>query len=238
MARGTTLAQITNQLRAELGVSTNPGQNLNSLPYWQQVLRRTQERLYAEYAWEFLKIDRDESLLAGQRYYTFNADVNYDTITQAWVKYAERWVPIDYGISPALYNLDDSDEDKRNQPVLRWKHYEGNQFEVWPIPSANLNQVIRFACTKQLAPLIANEDRADLDDTLIVLFAAAEILERTGSADAKSKAALANQHYLSLRRNADKTPAGKMGGECPPANSHVSSPPPGVWYPRYGGYLP
>lgn len=216
MARGTTLSELTNQLRAEIGASTNVAQGLNSVPYWQQVLRRNQERLYNETMWSFLMIDREEVLNAGERYYTFNADVNFDFIQQAWIKYSTQWEPISYGIDPSLYNCQDSDLDVRNEPVRRWAHYEGNQFEVWPIPSADLTQSLRFRCLKKLSPLIAPTDKADLDDTLIVLFSAAEVLERLKSPDAKSKATLADRHYLSLRRNMDKAPVFILGGVCPP----------------------
>jgi hypothetical protein len=36
---------------------------------FEQTLRDTQERLYDEFDWPFLKVQRDKVLAAGQRYY-------------------------------------------------------------------------------------------------------------------------------------------------------------------------
>jgi hypothetical protein len=49
--------------------------------------------------------------------------------------------------------------------------------------------------------MVSDSDRADLDDRLIVLFAAAEILAKQKSPDAKNKLDMANARLLRLRAN-------------------------------------
>jgi hypothetical protein len=221
MALNVTLLDLTDQLRSEIGASANPAQSLNSVPYWQQVLRRTQKRLYEKRKWNYLYVNRDVEIPEGERYYAFPADLNYLEITDASVKFNTQWLGLGYGIGPQQYNCEDSDTGRASQPIRYWDHYENNQFEVWPVPLA-AGQIIRFRGMKAIGNLVANDDRAILDDTLIVLFAAAEILERAEAPDAKSKALLANDHYLSLVKNDTKADPFILGGPIPPANQSYS----------------
>ena len=59
-----------------------------------------------------------------------------------------------------------------------------------------------FKGMRPLRPLIALTDVADLDDDLIVLFAAAEELAAQKAKDADRKAQLAQAHLVSLLANA------------------------------------
>jgi hypothetical protein len=58
---------------------------------------------------------------------------------------------------------------------------------------------LQFIGKRKLGNLVANEDTADLDDRLIVLFAAAEILANQKSEDAQAKLSLANERYARLK---------------------------------------
>lgn len=215
MATGTTLSTLVEQLRAEIGASTNVGQGVNQLPALHQLLRRNQERLWADYDWPYLYIDRDEPMLGGQRYYSFNNDLDYNRIVGAWVKYSNAFEPIGYGFNPTIYSAVNSETGSKSDPVQLYRHYEGNQFEVWPVPSGNTAQTIRFRAIKKLSPLLDNNDTADLDDTLIVLFSAAELLARLKGADAQGKLTLAQAHYRSLRRGTMKRDMFIMGNGLP-----------------------
>jgi hypothetical protein len=211
MARGVTLASLVEALRAEIGASTSVSQGAASVPHLQQVLRRTQERLYTEFNWPHMVIERDEPMILNERYYTFNPDINFDRILSVHVKNDTTWEPVLYGFDTTIYNVTDTEENETEEPVRRYRHYEDNQFEVWPVPSDN-TQVLRFRAIRALRPLIANSDTCDLDSNLIVLYAASEILQRLKSADAESKLAAASQLYRHLRGNFDKTPTFVMGG--------------------------
>lgn len=212
MPRNVTLAKLIEETRAEIGASTNVGQGIGSVPSLEQTIRRNQERLYQEYSWPHLIIDRDESLVMHGRYYTFSSDLNFERLLGAWVKYSDTWRPLEYGFDPMVYNTQDTENGEYDDPVRRWRHYEGNQYEVWPVPTANNLQKIRFRGLKKLSPLLSGTDTCDLDSTLIVLFSAAEILTRLKAADAENKLSVANQHYRTIRANFDKTQPFIMGG--------------------------
>lgn len=198
MARGTTLLELRAMLRGEIGASPSVAMGTNTINQMDQTLRRVQERLWADHDWDFAYIERDEELKNNQKYYTFDTEVDYDRIVCTHVSFSEIWHPVDYGIGPNEYNQFDSNRGQRTEPVLRWRHYEGNQFEVWPVPTSN-NQKLRFKAVKKLPPLISESDKATLDDNLIVLFAAAEFLARAKAEDAQAKLAQANSHYNRLK---------------------------------------
>lgn len=214
MALGTQFSALIDQLRAEIGASTNVSMGVNTLPNLKQTLRRTQERLWFDFDWEFAYIERDEQLIDGERYYTFDADIDFNRIRAAYVRYGQIWREVDYGITPAEYNQSNPDLGMKQDPVRRWRHWEGNQFEVWPVPSSS-EMVLRFRAIKKLPALIEDSDVALLDDNLIVLFAAAELLARAKSEDASAKLNSANAHYAKLKGLGLKTEVFTLGGGLP-----------------------
>jgi hypothetical protein len=240
MALNKTLGTLVEELRNEIGASTNLGQGVNQLPALQQTIRRTQERLWAEYAWPHLVVDRDEDLQGGSRVYDFTqlkdpytlvlkdpndqnsekvpkvtSDLSPERVIGAWVKYANVFEPIGYGFNPTIYSASNSELGFKSDPVQLWRRMDGNQYEVWPMPSGNTAQTIRFRGIRNLNPLLGTDDTADLDDTLIVLFAAAEILTRLKSEDAQVKVQMAQSHYRNLRGNLVKRDMFILGNGLP-----------------------
>jgi hypothetical protein len=211
MARGTTLSALRDMLRAEIGASSNVAMGINTQDQYDHVLRRTQARLWADHDWPFGFIERDEALQKDERYYAFDNDIDYDRISVANVRFGDIWYPMEYGITPEHFNSFNSDNGDTSAPAMRWQHYEGNQFEVWPIPSEN-GQSLRFRAIKKLPVLLSPSDVAVLDDNLIVLFAAAELLARSKAADAPAKLAQATSHYNKLRGNSNKSDRFIFGG--------------------------
>lgn len=211
MARGTQLSALVDALRAEIGASTNVAIGVNTLPSIKQILNRTQQLLWESFDWPFAYIERDEQLLNGQRYYTFDNEIDFGRITTAHVMYASAWRPLEYGIEPAQYNSSNPDLGMKNDPCTRWQHYEGNQFEVWPTPASD-DCKVRFKAIKKLPKMINDSDVALLDDNLIVLFAAAELLSRAKSDDAASKLQAAQQLANKLKGQGIKTDVFTLGG--------------------------
>jgi hypothetical protein len=178
MARGTTLGELVSQLRLESRLDPSPALSLNMVPLMEQTLRRTQERLYDEFDWPFLKITRDVTMEAGSRYYDVPTDMNLERIHSIDYLWSGQWIPVHRGISVEQYNALDSDNDIRSDPIQRWDvgdTGDGQQVEVWPVPAANGN-ALRFTGIRKLKPLISQAQIADLDDQMIVLYAAAEML--------------------------------------------------------------
>ena len=62
---------------------------------------------------------------------------------------------------------------------------------------------------------MADSDRADLDDQLIVLFAAGELLQRQKAGDAKDKLLQAAAHYQRLKARNSKSDSFVMSQDEP-----------------------
>lgn len=209
MARGKQLQELVAELRAETGRNQSVAVGVSELDNLKEQLSRVQEVLYDEYDWPFLRIERSITLNVGQRYYDFDDDINYDRIMDVKLKLNGIYTEVERGISLDDFSIYDSNDDDRSSPVLKWDVRNtgtSEQIEVWPIPNEEAS--LYFLGTKTLSALIADSDRADLDDRLIVLFAAAEVLARQKSPDAQNKLSLANARLLKLKSNSQS--ASKM----------------------------
>lgn len=222
MARGTTLGELVDMLRAEIGDSTNPALGTDQLPAYQQKLRRWQEALYLDNNWQHMFSRSDKVVEAGQRYVDIPAGIDMERLTKAQVRWNDYWVDIRHGITGDDYSVYDSDANERMDPIQRWQILDVSgdlQFEVWPLPATEAT--IRFEGYRRLSPLIANDDTADLDDNLIVLFAAAEILARQGAKEADAVQNAANAHLSALKRRGNAGPKAEpiIMGKSQPRNS-------------------
>jgi hypothetical protein len=219
MARNVSLGVLIDDLRAEAGHSLQANLGVQMRDVLVKVLQRQQRRLWEDYDWTFLRVERDIAVAAGQRYYNFPTDLNLERLERVEFKYGDRWIPVDYGIGRHQYDTHDSDRDVRAFPVERWKEHDNDQIEIWPIPSQNgstvtVSNILRFTGIRKLRPLVAESDVADLDDTMLVLFSAAEILAREKSEDASLKLQLADAHYKRLKaRNSKSETFSLTGGD-------------------------
>lgn len=210
MARNVSLGVLIDDLRAEAGHSLQANLGVQMREVLVKVLQRQQRRLWEDYDWTFLRVERDIAVAAGQRYYSFPTDLTLERLEKVEFKYGNRWIPVQYGIGRKEYDTHDSDRDVRAFPVERWKEADNDQLEVWPIPSQNgstatSSDILRFTGIRKLRPLVSESDVADLDDTLLVLYSAAEILAREKSADASVKLQMAEQHYKRLKGRNSKS---------------------------------
>lgn len=227
--RNVTLQVLLDDLRSESGhaISASMGQGTQDMMV--NLLTRVQKRLWDDFAWPFLQVKKDITLQAGSRYYDVpgpvfdsndnivEAGITLERVQKASLKYGGIWGRLEYGISSDEYSIHDSDRGIRTWPVERYEAYGKSQIEVWPMPSNNSNTttgegLVRLEGTGNLSPFISLSDTADLDDQLIVLFAASELLTRQKSPDAKVKAGQANAHYQRLRARLSKTTSVVIGG--------------------------
>jgi hypothetical protein len=222
MARNITLQVLLDDLRAEAGhsVQANLGQATETMML--TLLNRVQRRLWEDFSWPFLHTKKDIVMQAGQRYYNVPAGMTLERIETAEFKWGNRWDKVRYGIEHGHYNQWDSDSDTRSWPILRYEAYGdvAGQLEVWPVPSQNGTAstgegTLRFSGVKNLNPLNAKTDTADLDDQLLVLFSAAELLARQKSADAQMKMGQAQSHYLRVKGRLSKGEPIVFGNEDP-----------------------
>lgn len=205
MARGVQLIQLIAALRAEIGHSVDPAVGVDSDAEMKQLIRRHQETLYDEYDWPFLRVTPSFTLQAGQRYYGMPTGLNIERIERVALWHGGTPVPLTRGIGFDEFAVHDSDSDERTDPVRAWdiRDVSGTeQIEVWPIPATNgttTNGRVQFMGIRDLNALTAEADTADLDDIMIVLFAAAELLARSKSADAPAKLSIAQTRFNRMK---------------------------------------
>jgi hypothetical protein len=204
MARKTTLVKLLDDLRAEARLSLNPSHNLQNRPVQVKMLQRVQDRLWEDFAWPHMRVERQVPIQAGQRYYAPPSDMRIDRIERIEFYTDGAWRLIAPGIDPENYTAWNSDLDQRSWPPRRWQIFEDETVEIWPIADTNATEATRegylkFTGIRNLNQLVDDGDRADLDDRLIVLYAAAEMLAASGSKDAQLKLDQANSIYARLR---------------------------------------
>jgi hypothetical protein len=193
-------------LRDETGRSNSVAVGVDEDGLLKQAIRRAQEDLYEQVDWPFLQTVFDRiSLQAGDRYYDFPAGMSYDRLVckpAVWIDSIP--FELERGIGFEEYAVYDSESDARSEPATRWDvRWTGTeeQIEVWPVPSTN-TQELQFIGIRKLRPLIAHADVADLDDQLIVLFAAADLID--DEVKAKKKLAAAQARFNRLKGNAKR----------------------------------
>jgi len=205
MALGATLGQVVEAVRHESGQSANAAFGANTADPLRHQIRRMYNWLHDDFDWPHLHIWRDEVLQPGERYYSYPADITFGRweSVQTLPPDMSRWEPVCYGITYGNLNAVNSDKDIRQDPVRRWQPFEGDQYEVWPIPagSGGKLRIHGYAAPKAL---VKDADTLDIDDTLISLYVAAEILAKHDAADAKMKLSLATQRYQTLKAQASK----------------------------------
>jgi len=204
MARGTTLVKLLDDLRVECRISLNPAHNVQNRDAQIKTLQRKQEWFWNDFAWPHLRVERFLELQAGQRFYDLPVDLDITRITKIEVRDAVRYRGLCWGIDAPQYATHDSELGNRAWPVRHCKISENEQLEVWPIPDQNFDPAthegrIKVTGIRHLRALVADSDRADIDDQLLVLHCAAEFLAATGAKDAQVKMDQATNLYARLR---------------------------------------
>lgn len=204
MARQTTLVRLLDKLRVAARLSLNPAHNAQNRSSQVTFLQVEQERLWSDFDWPHLRVERQVAIQAGQRYYDTPEDIAVDRIERIELFSDGAWRPLCPGIDAEHYNAWNSDLDERSWPPRRWKIHEDEDIEIWPIADTNgvaatLEGYIKFIGIRNLNDLVADDDRADLDDDLLVGYVAAQMLAASGAKDAKLKLDAANARYAKLR---------------------------------------
>lgn len=161
-----------------------------------------------------------------ERYYDFPEDMDFERVTRIRTNGfgVEHWTPVVRGITMDDYNLYDSDNGDKSNPVQKWDIIDagsGDQLEVWPMPDNN-TEVLRLEGFKKLGNFFADDHVCTLDDTLIVTLAAAHLM--TGEDDKRAEKLLAqgNKMYINMRGGATRREGGYfiMGSKLPLRDLH------------------
>jgi hypothetical protein len=167
--------QLISDVRAELRRNNDPGVRAADLPSIQQAIGRAYESLYDEYDWPHLRqVFARITLSAGERYYDFPDDMDFDRLEKVVVWQSSLPIPITRGIDFEEYAEYDSEADVRGDPVSKWDvrwQTTKEMIEVWPIPASN-TQALQFVGITKFQQLVDDADLCRLDDNIVVLTAA------------------------------------------------------------------
>jgi hypothetical protein len=204
MARGTQFLSLITMLRSELGRSDNVAIGVADIPELKQKLNRVYEQAYADYDWPHLNVHHTAiPMLAGERYYDVPTTLDFDRVEEVYVWLDGRARPLKRGITVEDYNAFSSPDDERSSQIMKWDiRFTGTteQVEVWPMPSADDTQTLQFVGMQKFARLVNNSDTCKLDDSLIVLLAAAAVSK---DKDEQQKfLGQANERLVTLKANA------------------------------------
>lgn len=203
-------------LREELGRSSNVAVGVDDAIGLKQKLARAQQLLYDDYDWPFLRERFVLQLNAGQRYYTMPAGLNIERIEETYLYYGTLPRPMERGIEEEDFASFNSDNGVMADPALKWDvRWTGTseQIEIWPIPASQNNMVFRGI--RNLRPLLADADVCDIDDQVIVLTCAGELLAKSDSSSSAMLVKLAGNRLERLKsrmRGAAKRYRQGMGG--------------------------
>jgi len=203
MAVGTQFSVLVTRLRAALRRSTSVAVGVDDLDSLKQTLNQHYDLLYAQHDWPHLKKVFDLELVATERYYDLPTGLNPDRIEAVDVNWSGTRHPVRQGIGLTEMEAFDSDATvpEQSEPALRYDiRWTGTstQIEVWPIPSTG-DQTLRFRGVQAITPLVNDADTCLLDDTLVVLYAAAELAAGAGAKDAEFKAQAAREYLQKLK---------------------------------------
>lgn len=204
MARGASLLELTGELRAELGRAPNLSVGPGDIPMLQRTLRRIQKVLWTQYEWPFMRrVFPLIPLAAGQNMYDPPDTLDIDRIENMAVWQNNVPVPIRRGIGWDEYSSFKPGD--RADPAQKWDmrtHDDfTNQIEIWPTPASE-NYGLQIIGIRNLRPFTHDAHLCDLDDEVIIMFAAAQILARQGNKDAETVLTQANAHLSKLRAKA------------------------------------
>lgn len=220
MARKQTLSKLLTDLRAETGVSMASSHNIQQRAADINLLQRVQSDLYEDFNWPHLRIERSVRLQAGQRFYSPPEPLNIDKIESISLYADNDWCVLYEGIDISHFYTFNSEKDERSWPPARWRIYEDEQIEMWPIPDqdgdpATLQGMLKFTGIRPLNPLSEDVDFCDLDDRLIVMFAAAERLAVKDKERSQLMFSRATARKMRLQGALVKTEPHKMFGSRP-----------------------
>lgn len=191
----TTLGQLVTMVRSEAGHSLAASQGINSLDTLKYLIKRTEKQLYMAHSWPELETWYPVTLGSGQSFFAYPANVAYDRIKDIYCAVSQSETPtrLEFGLDPQDFPTD-SAQTAKGRPV-RWQGNESG-VTVFPVPSETT--YVRVVARKPLNDLVADGDVCTLDDTLIVMFVAAELLTRAKAADAERKQREAERYLLKL----------------------------------------
>lgn len=188
MSRGTLASTVLTMLKAEIGDFAGTNTVRDAELY--QLMSNKQLELVMEYDWSFMQGRWDAPVAANQQLVTWptvtdeglTATINFDEIDKMEVLYNQVYQPMLYGIGSAQYNFSNYQLlGQTLDPISNWREAADPsdavnplKFEVWPVPSTT--QTVRITGERQPTLISGAGIKVDLDDMLVTLGVAADVL--------------------------------------------------------------
>ncbi|TXH12657.1 MAG: hypothetical protein E6R03_12530, partial [Hyphomicrobiaceae bacterium] len=190
MARGVSLSSLLDSLRSDLSQVNQVSMTVLQRPVLVRALQRAQNQLVAlpGWTWPHMKVIEKKTVNAGQRYYDLPTNLDYDRLDKVQHLWGSIWSkPLVKGISLAQYNIFNSDDDQRADPVQAYDVRDvsgATQVEIWPMPLTSVTDGLAFTGRRALKALNVDTDVCDLDSEILLLYAAGTYLETVDPARA------------------------------------------------------
>lgn len=223
MARGVALSVLVTDLRAELRQSLNVAHQSE----WDGILKRylgqAQRLLWLAHEWPFLTLTKTFTLTAAEPFYAVPAGVTFEGIREVQLVWDRNYQKMEYGIGVDDYSIFDSfaTPAETHTPPVKWEYRlddtGAEKIELWPVPDTTAGPYyVRILAKRALAAFAADNDVCTLDGDLLVLEAAAQLLESRNTKDAGTARAKANS-MLDLVRGHNAKLRSVSPGRQPPA---------------------
>lgn len=220
MPTGNTLTLTLAKVKAHCGMHLTVGTGDDTRI--EELIESKQYWLADEWDWEQLKDSWKVTLASGARYTNWpTTDIHAETYSINFVrplelvtKIGNTWVTVDYGISDANYSAYSSDDSELSTPVQNWAAYGATQFEVWPMPNQTTYVKLngqRVLKTLRSGGALSGSATLDLDDELVALYVAAELLIKAKQPDGQAKLAAAQERFRMLRTPFGRSRSFRMG---------------------------
>lgn len=203
MELGTQFSDLVLRVRAELRRSTSVSVAAGDADSVKETINHVYQALYQQHDWPHLRKTFDKvTMVNGTRYYNVPSGLDMERIEHAVCWYNGEPHEIHRGIGFPEYSAYDSTlaTPEKTDPVLRYDfRWTGSatQIEVWPVPASATT--IQFIGMHALSRLTDDADACRLDATLVVMFAAAELMQGQEGADAQAKLAAAQDYFRRLK---------------------------------------
>jgi hypothetical protein len=156
-----TLGELRAELARRLGFGAQGSAGINA-GLLDSFLQNAQDQLHAQFDWRHLIKYDEETTGVGQTLYDWAPDCEPTRLLSVAVWDNAQWVPLTEGITWAMRGTADSQ-------TLPARYERFAQMEVWPEPDAVYT--LRRYYVAQPARFTQDNDRASLDDALILLHA-------------------------------------------------------------------
>ena len=213
--RGQTLETLLTRLREETGLSTNLRHNYQARDGQVALLRRMQEWIYDAADWEHMKRKWRIAVEAGLSQYAIPDQMNWDRVIKAVRVDEGGETPLvpEIGTFEVNFPVREDGVEGRSDKTQSYEISNG-VITIWPTPRTTSGFIDIYAF-KRLDPLLSDNSRAEMDDQLIYLFAAAETLTAAGDKSAQAKLEAANTRMAQLTKQVERIKVFTAGNGLP-----------------------